>query len=649
VLKFIRRNADAAWVKFMFVAIVVVFVFWGMGGIVGGEKAQIVARVNRDVIEPTEFMRAYNNLLRLYQDIYKDTFKPEMVKSFDLKQRAVDQLIQTTLLQQEAQRIGLRVGETEVRDSIATFPSFQEDGHFNKELYIRALRANNLTPGEFEEMERQELLVKKMHDLIAVGVHVSEAEVRERYQIDNEKVNLRFVKFDAPAFLGDVTVADADVLAYYDKNKETFRDPERVRVEYILYPTEKFADQVTVADADVQRYYDEHAADYEKPEQVRARHILLKVAPGTGAEAKAAIRKRAEDVLAKVKAGEDFAALAKQYSEDSSAAQGGDLGFFKRGQMVKPFEDTAFSLNPGETSGIVESQFGFHIIKVEAKEDAHTQSLDEVRGSIVAALKQSGAKDLARSHAEADRAKAAGGEALASVAQAAGFSVSTPGPFAQSESIGGLGPSPALARAAFAAHAAEVGPVVELPQGFAVFRLIERIDAHVPPLDDIRKRVEDKLRTERAQAVAKSKAEVALAELQKTDIDTVAKANNLKVEDTGPFGRSGTYIPVLGNAPDLKKVAFELTPEKPVAPAVYTVAGSSVLAVLKERLPVDEEKFKTDKNTLMHQAEERLQQQAMEEFVNYLKAHASIEVAQDYLASIPDNGQPLDGFPHQRR
>jgi len=648
VLKFIRRNADAAWVKFIFVAIVVVFIFWGMGGIVGGEKAQIVARVNKEVIDPTEFNRAYNNLLRLYQDIYKDNFKPEMAKSFDLKQRAVDQLIQATLLQQEAARIGLRVGETEVRDSIAAFPSFQEDGRFNKDLYIRALRANNLTPGEFEEEERQELLVKKLQDLIAAGVHVSESEVHERYQIDNEKVNLRFVKFDAPAFLAGVTVTNDDVQAYYDKNKETFREPDRVRVEYVLYPSEKFADQVTVSDDNVQHYYDEHASDYEKSEQVRARHILLKVAPGASAEVKAGIRKRAEDVLAKVKADGDFAALAKQYSEDSSAAQGGELGFFRRGQMVKPFEETAFSLAPGETSNLVESQFGFHIINVEAKEDAHTQSLDEVRGEIVAALKQTGAKDLARAHADADRGKAGGGEALAGIAQAAGLSVSTPAPFGQSEPIAGLGPNPALARAALAAHPAEVGAVVEVPQGFVVFRLTERIDAHVPALDEIRARVEEKLRTERAQAVAKSTAEAAVADLQKSDLDTVAKADNLKVEETGPFTRTGTYIPVLGTAPDLKKVAFQLTAEKPVAPAVYTVAGSSVLAVLKERIPADENKFKTDKSTLMHQAEERQQQQAMEEFINYLKAHASIEVAQDFLASIPDSG-PLDGFPRQRR
>jgi peptidyl-prolyl cis-trans isomerase D len=649
VLKFIRRNADAAWVKFMFVAIVVVFIFWGMGGIVGGEKAQIVARVNQDVIEPVDFVRTYNHLLRAYQEVLKDNFKPEMMKMLDLKQRALDQLIQASLLEHEAERIGLRVDESEVRDSIKSVASFQQDGGFDKELYIRVLRANNLTPGEFEESERRELLTRKLQDLITAGVHVSEAEVHDRFQIENDKVNLRFIKFDAPAFLSAVTVTDDEVQAYYDKNKETFREPERVRIEYAVYPADKFVEQVEVTDTEVQEYYDAHRSEYEKPERVHARHILFKVASDASPEAKEAARKHAEEILGRVKAGEDFAALAKQYSEDSSAEQGGDLGFFPRGQMVKSFEDVAFSLAPGATSEIVESPFGFHIIKVEAKEEAHTQSLDEARGQIVATLKHLKAQDVARTRAAADHDKIAGGMPLAAVAQAAGLTVATPPPFGQYEAISGIGTNPTLAKAALATHAGEVGPVVEAPPGSVVFRVIEHIDAHVPPLGEIRARVEDKVRSEHAQTLAKSKAEAALTQLQTHDIDSVAAADHLEVGETGPFTRSGTALPVIGNAPDLKRAAFQLTPEKPVAPAVYTVMGNNVVAVLKERIPADEEKFKTEKDSLMRQAEERRKQQTMEEFINYLKAHAAIDVSQDFLASITDTGRPLDGGPRRQR
>jgi peptidyl-prolyl cis-trans isomerase D len=648
VLKFIRRNASAPWVKLIFVAIVVVFVFWGMGGIVRGQKGQFVARVNGNVIEPADFYRAYNNLLRLYQEIYKDNFKPELAKTLDLKDRAVDQLIRVSLVRQEAEHVGLRVAEAELRDAIAALPTFQQDGHFNKELYLRALRANNLTPGDFEESEREELLVNKLQDLITSGVHVSDAELRSRYEFDNEKIDLRFIKLDAPQFMSEVRLTPDDAQTYYEKSKESFREPERVRIEYILYAPDKFEDKVQISDADVQEYYDNHLAEYETPEQVHARHILLKVPPKTKGEQKAQIRQRAEAVLAKVKAGEDFAKLAEQYSEDSTAAEGGNLGSFPRGKMVKPFDDAAFALAPGQTSGIVESKFGFHIIKVEDREDARTEPIDEVRPQVVAALRQEKARALAQTQANADRAKVAGGAALADIAGSQDLAVAAPGPFAQSEGIGTLGRLPQLAAAAFAANAGESGPVTDTPKGFVLFRVTERIASHIPELTEIRDRVESALRNERAQALAKSKADAILAELPGSDIDSVAKSHGFAIEETGPFGRQATTIPKLGSSPDLQKAAFQLTPEKPVAPAVYTVSGSSVVAVLKERTPADASKFESEKEDLRRRTGEQRKRQAMEDFVNYLKARASIQLGEEFLASVADSGHELGESARQR-
>ena len=649
MLKFIRRNAEATWVKLMFVAIVVVFVFWGMGGMVGGDKPQVVARVNNDVIAPSDFNRAYNNLLRMYQDLYKDSFKPELAKMLDVKGKAVDELVQMTLMRQEAERLGLSVSPVELRDAIAAVSVFQQEGRFNRELYLRALRANNLTPGEFEDSEREELLVNKLRDLILSGVHVSDAQVHDRYRFDNEKVDLRFIKVDGAAFVADAALTDDDVQKYFSQHQEDFREPDRVRLEFVLYPADTLVDKATVSDAEVQAYYDDHRAQYTKPEQVHARHILFKIAPNAGADAKAQTRQKAEEVLAKVKAGEDFAALARQYSEDSSASRGGDLGVFTRGKMVKPFEDTAFALAPGETSDLVESPFGLHIIKVEAKESERTQTLDEVRDEIVAATKKQTAPEMARAQADAGRAKAAAGATLASVAETAGLSVSTPSPFARNEALPGIDRNTDLAAAVFAAGTGEVGPVVDTPKGFVLFRVTDKLPSHIPQLTEARERVEAAARKERAESLAKAKAEAVLAELKTTGIDAVAAKDNLKVEETGPFGRQGTYVPKVGSSEDLKKAAFQLTPEKPVAPAVYTVAGSSVVvAVLKEHIAADEAKYEGDKDNLKRQAEDRAKGQAMEEFVNYLKARASIDVAHDYLDSIPETGHPLDGSPHRR-
>jgi peptidyl-prolyl cis-trans isomerase D len=647
VLKIIRRNASAAWVKVMFVAIVVVFIFWGIGSVVGGQKAQVVARINDQIVDPADYYRTYNNLARMYQDIYKDKLQPDMMKNLNLKGQAMDQLVRSTLLQQEAQRLGLRVSDSELQNSIATVPAFQDNGHFNKELYLRTLRANNFTPGDFEDAQREELLTRKLQDLVASGVQVSEAEVKDRYRFDNEKVNLSFIKLEGAAFIPEVKLTDAEVQAYYDAHQDKFREPNRVRIEYVQYAPDHFTDKVEITDAAVQQYYDDHKIAYMTPEQVHARHILLKVSPDAAPEVKAQVRKKAEEVLKKVKAGEDFAKLAEKYSEDSSAAQGGDLGTFPRGKMVPTFEQAAFALEPGQTSDIVESPFGFHIIKVESKDEARIQPLDEVRAQVVEALKQEKAHDLARAHANDAHTKVDGGATLASVAQGDGLSVTTPAPFAETETVPAGGRP--LVNAAFTVDAGALGPVVDTPQGFFVFRVTEKIAAHVPPLAEIRERVETAARAERADALAKSKAEALLPEVQKSGLDTVAKANKLTVEETGPFTRVGGYIPNIGSAPELKKEAFQLTPEKPTTPAVYTVAGSSVLAALKERIPATDDDFAKQQEQLTKQITERRKQQVLEEFVNYLKARASVDISQDFLASVPDTGMPLEGGPRRRR
>ncbi len=638
MLKFIRRNAAAVWVKMMFLAIVLVFIIgFGIGGYLGGsDTVPFAAKVNGQRIEPTDAERAYENLLRVYQNVYKENFRPEMAESLDLRGKALDQLIRMTLLRQEAERIGLRVSDMAVRDQIATNEAFQDNGRFDRNLYVRVLRANRATPAEFEASTREQLLASRLQELITDGVRVSEAEVRERYQFDNEAINLLFVKFDAPQFMDQVQVSDEQVQAYFDAHQDDFREPERVRIEYVQYVPDKYVDAATATDDEIQGYYATHEADFVSPEQVRARHILLKVAPDTSQELKAEVRKKAEEILAKARAGEDFAALATQYSEDpGSAQQGGDLGAFPRGRMVQPFEDAAFALAPGQISDVVESPFGFHIIKVEGKEEARTQPLDAVRGEIAATLKHQKAREAAQAAAAADRAKVAGGEPLAAVAQARGLQVETPAPVAQTEVLPGVG-SAAVVSAAFATDAGATGALVETPAGFFVFRVLERVAPHVPPLADIRDRVVTAARSDQAGQMAKAKADAFLAELQKAekpDLTAAAQAAGLTVDETGPVTRQSMFTEKLGMAPDLLRDGFKLTPEKPLAPAVYPVSGASVVAALKERVPADEAKFTESKATLLEQAQSIRRAQTMEAFVNELKARAQIELGNVDVAS----------------
>lgn len=644
MLKFMRRNASGPWIKMLFLAIAAVFVFWGIGvGIGGDQRVSPVAKVNGVTIAEPEFQRAYANLLRMYQEIYKENFRPELLQGLDLKGKAIDQLVRINLMRQEADRLGLQVSDSEVRDSIAGMASFQQGGRFDKDLYVRILRANNLTPADFEQAKREEILVNKLQDLLATGVHVSEADARLRFDLENEKVALKFVGLKGADLLAQAKVTDEEVQRHFDAHAESFREPDRLRIEFAVYTSEEFIQKVEISNDDVEAYYKANTAEFSRPEQVHARHILLRVDETASDDEKAAVRKKADDLVAKVKGGGDFAELAKKYSEDpGSAPNGGDLGFFPRGQMVPPFEAVAFSLTPGSVSDIVETNFGLHIIKVEAKEEARQQSLDEVRNSLRVKLAAEKAREQARAQATIDRNKLAAGENLESLAKAAGVTAMKPPPFALEEPIEGIGVTP-LNQAVFAVQVNETGPVVDVPRGFAIFRVTEKVASHVPELAVIRSKVEQAARAEKAKELAKQNAEKLLAEAKATGFDAAVKTLGVSVEETMGFTRAGSFIPKIGMAADLKQAAFELNNEKPLAPAVYDIEGTYVVAALQERIPAPDTQFEEQKSNLMTQAENQRRNQVLEEFLNYLKARATVELNETYLARISDTAAPVRG------
>src|SRR5262245_61815751 len=334
-----RKSADSPVLKVLFLAIVLVFMFWGVGTVGRSGHFELAATVNDEVISQHQFERTYQRIAAAYQNMGSQAPPAEFLRG-----QALNQLIDIELLNQEADRLGLTVDEGELRDAIAASPDFQRDGHFDRDLYIQLLQQNGYKPSDFEEVQRRRMVAGKVQEVVRSGVHVSDQEVKDRFHYDNERLKLRFIKIPTSDFLNEVTLSDDDVQTYFNTNQEKYREPERVRIQMVDFRPQDFTAQVTPSDEEVQAYYDAHKEDYRSPEEVHARHILFKLGPDTTAEAKAAARKQAEEVLAQAKGGADFAELAKQHSQDSTAANGGDLGKFGRGVMTPQFETAAFAL-----------------------------------------------------------------------------------------------------------------------------------------------------------------------------------------------------------------------------------------------------------------------------------------------------------------
>jgi peptidyl-prolyl cis-trans isomerase D len=628
VLNAMRKSADSTVLKFLFAAIVLVFIFWGVGSM-RADRMAVAARVNDQIVTQRQFDEAYKRITSMYQRAGAPAPPGELLRS-----QALSQLVDVELLVQEADRLGLIVDEAELRDSIAAVPDFQTNGHFDKDLYVQVLLQNGYKPGDFEELQRRRLLAGKVQELIGSGVHVSDEQLAERFRYENERLNLRFVRVPAAALESQVTISDEDVQKYFADNQEKYREPDRVRVKLVEFRPQDFAAAVTSGAAEVQAYYDAHLDEYRRPEEVRARHILFKLAPNAAEADKTAARQQADAVLAQAKGGADFAELATQHSQDTTAPNGGDLGTFGRGLMAPAFETAAFALEPGQISEIVETPFGLHIIKLEEKLPEHTEPLEAVRAAIVTALQLQQARRMALEKVETAHEQLLDGTDMAQVAAAAGLTVQAPPAFGRSEAIAGLGPRPELAKEAFDTGAGEVGEIVTEPSGYIVFAVEEHVPSRIPELAAVRPKVEADLRRQRASEAAKKRAETLLATLkEKPDLDALAQQEQLAVEESTQVGRFGAYVPNLGNAQELKDAAFRLSPQAPVAPAVYDAGGDAVIAVLASKVAADETRFESEKAALRQRAQQRAEVAAVQRFLDQLKVSAEILYGEGFAAS----------------
>jgi len=625
MLRFLRKYSSSTGIKILYGVLAALFVIWGVGAI-GGERVDVIARVQGATITRHDLDRASAMLQRRYEQMLKGQWSPELASSLDVRGRALDELVDQALLGHEAARLGISVSNADVDAAVMRLPELQDGGRFNRDRLEAFLRSQR-DQGEFEAEMRKSLLLERVQSLVTDGVQVSDAEVEERYRLDHEQATLAFVRIAAAELGAQVTPTDEELQRYLDAHADHYRTPTTVRARYVTYRRAEFAAQIEPTDGEIAEYYELNKDErFTKPEEVRARHILVKVAPDATPDAREAARKKAADLLARVKAGEDFAALASTNSDDpGSAANGGDLGFFPHGRMTPVFENTAFELPPGAVSDVVETSFGFHVIKVEEHREATTKPLAAVRDEIVTTLKNEGGMERARKQAEADRRKLARGTSFAEAV--AGRTVEETPPFSAGADVTGVGRVKDFTETALALRENEASDLIETEQAIYVLVPFDRVEAHTPPLADVRARVLADVRRERGEAAAKERGEKLLARAKEVGLGHAAADSGLAVDESGAFDRRTAAIPKLGAVPDLRTDAFTLTSEAPLAPRVYSAAGDAIVAALQGRTPADMSGFEAAKSGLRTTLLQQKRQAAVTAYLDHLKERAHQEGA----------------------
>jgi len=635
MLNYLRRHAGSWMIKALLVGIALSFVI-GFGILPalrnkGGEDL-VVAKIGRRVISRGEWDLAYENLRRFYQEIYKDRFSEEMVKQLQLRETALDKLINQALQLEEAKRLHIQASDTEVQDRIRALPYFQRDGLFSRELYLNLLRRNSLAPSEFERQQRDELRVEKLQQLMLATVRVSEQELWDQYVLEKEEISLRAVKLAPADFEDGVEVSDDKLKAFFQSHSEDFLTPERVRVEVLEIDPRLYQDQVTVYTGNIEEYYDSHYDEFSRPEEVRLRHILLQVPKEAGAPVREEKRRQLENLREKVQQGEDFAALARKVSEDrATAGRGGDLGMVKKGDLAPEVEKAAFSLKPGEVSGVVASPFGLHLLKVEEHLEERVDPLDEVREKIREELKGQEAWRQARKKAEeviwkskegADLKEAAGGDAAGPVPRQTGW-------FSRGEAVEGLSGDESMQQVIFALKPGEVSQAVKGKTGYYVFRLLERRAPEAPPFEEVKDRLEKPFRAEAARELARAKAEELAERLAKGErFETIAGEGGagLVAIDTGLFSRLRTFVPKVGASADLVESAFSLSQEDPAAKKAFEVNGVFYLVRLQDRKTPERTAFLAEQESFRRRQEQKKKEEILRQWLSDLRQRQQVEI-----------------------
>jgi peptidyl-prolyl cis-trans isomerase D len=616
-----RMRRHRNWLKWSLGLVCLAFVIFYIPDFIGGGMSGngmapatgTVATVEGREIREDEFRRTYQQQLQAYRSAYGGNMTEQLLKQLGVDRQILQQMIDARAALAEAERLGIRATDQEVARQISSMPAFQENGAFVGEVRYRQFLASQrppMTPAAFEETVREALTVDKLRTALTGWLSVGDAELEREYRRRNETVKVALATINADTFRSSINVSDADVAKHFEANPETYRIPEKRKVRYLLVDVDRIREKTVVPQADIERAYNDNIQQYSTPEQIRASHILLK----TEGRDEVAVKGIAEDILKKAKApGADFEALARMHSEDETTAKtGGDLDYFGRGRMVPEFDAVAFTMEPGQISDLVKTQFGFHIIKLVDKKPGTVQPLAEVRAQITDQIAMERAQLAATELATRLAAQIQKPGDLDTVGKANDIPVQESGMFAQNEPILGLGASPAVAARAFELADGQVSEQLQTARGFVFFTVAGKQPSYLPKLDEVKERVRNDLTSARAEELARQKAAELAPKLKTGDFEKTAKAGGAEVKTSESVTRDGS-LPDIGSGSEVLDKAFAL-PQGGVSDPITVPTGIVIVKVL-EKSAVKPEDFTARKDSFR---EELLTDRRNRFFTNYM-------------------------------
>jgi peptidyl-prolyl cis-trans isomerase D len=609
-----------------------VFIDMGMGG--GGfggsqqQDAAVAARVNGEMISFNDYERALRNVEQMYQQQFGQQFTPEMAQMMNLPTQVINMLVDQRLLTQEAQHLNLTASPEEVRRKLLTIPTFTENGRFiGMELYNRYVTGplGYANTAEFENDLSREIALQKMESAIQNSVVLSPKAVDAEYRRTNENAKLRYVLLPAGQ-IETVTVTPAEVEAYYNAHKSDYTHGEQRKVRYILADYAKIRGEIKPTDAELQRLYAQHKDNYRRPGSAHVLHILIKSEPGATPQADAAAKAKADGIVAQLRGGADFAALARQSSEDpSSSGNGGDMGWVDMGKTVESFERAIFSI-PVNTVDVVKSpEYGYHIIKVVERREQSVQPFEEARPALAARAANDMSKDVARAeinrvNAAIKQNKPANAQAFAALATGR-LTSNDSGWIGKNEAVGGLGFNQPLSQWLFAAKPGDVSDPVGTSKGVAMAYVEDTRPSGVSTLAEVKERVEQEAKQQKAREAAKTQ----LAQLMvgAPNVDAVAQKSGRTATEVS-VNRQGNVTGLNGDTTALVEAALKAQVGQLAGPV--TVGDGAVVFQVTEQKRVTDDELAKNRAAFADRMREQQARQLRAVLVDRLRKGAEVTI-----------------------
>ena len=608
-----RSGAQSWFIKLAFGLIILVFIFWGIGS--NSSSSGVVAKVNGEPITINEFQQSYNQMANEIKSVIPDVTE-EQLKSFALEQRVLQNLVINKLFLAESKRLGIEISIAELRSALMGIPFFNDEtGKFSQKVYEERLKEVGQSPAIFENSLRMDLLPQKFQEILTSGIYADPEIAKKMYAFQGEKRSIDYVLYKVDVNAQKIT--DEEAQKVYEERKNFYTVPAQISLEFINFTPALMADEKNITDDEVKAYYDKNKASFTTAEQVKARHILISVNEKAPQNEVDNALKQIKDIASKIKSVDDFANMAKQYGQDGTKAKGGELGWFTKEQMVPEFAEIAFTLPLDTLSEPVRTQFGYHLIWVEDKKEAHEQAFDDVKDDIRYKLAVEKVNATLQDTVDAS---------LANLLANADMKTEAEKLHLKAENTGLVDAQTLVDE--YGMRQADVDVLMGLSDGtvwdtplsvkgeLSAVKVTKNNKSGVKTFAEVKNEIIDELKLKKAQESA-----MALAEKDVKDFDKNPPKN---IKTSVFFTREG-QIKDLGPLPDLAKLVFENSNKQWIKKAFLTDEGA-IVARLNKIQQAKLDNFKLEEKDILLNMQDAQKNMLFQAYILMLNKEAKVDI-----------------------